>query len=215
MISDEALVAYLDGEAESDRALEIQTALALDPVLRARLAELEGIDRDLRAAFDAMLDHPVPERLVQAARAGRAPALAARVRAPRWAAGPAAWLGAGAGAIRAAPWWIAGALAAQVALLAVAALAVRPATDVHTYHALSAAAPAPAGNLVVIFRPDTSARTISTTLRELDARVVDGPTAADAWLLRAPADRRASVLAELQRRSDVVMAAPVDSAGAR
>lgn len=73
-------------------------------------------------------------------------------------------------------------------------------------------APAPvAGNVVVIFRPDTSEASFRQTLRGNGARLVDGPTAANAYVLRvAPADRSATV-DRLRRQPQVVLAEPVDA----
>ena len=82
------------------------------------------------------------------------------------------------------------------------------------YHALGAA-PAPAlGNVVVIFRPDTSERELRQTLVANHARLVDGPTAADAYVLHVPAAERAGALTRLRGRADIVLAEPIDSGAA-
>ena len=66
--SDEALIAYLDGELDDAGADEVQTALERDPVLARRAATLRESAALLRMAFDSALHEPVPERLVTAAR---------------------------------------------------------------------------------------------------------------------------------------------------
>jgi hypothetical protein len=43
---------------------------------------------------------------------------------------------------------------------------------------------------------------------------VDGPTQADAYVLRVPADARDAALSTLRGRREIVLAQPVDSAGA-
>src|SRR5258708_21535087 len=54
-ITDEDLVAYLDGELGPQRRSEIDAALKHDEHLRARLAELD-IDKDaIRTVFDRLL----------------------------------------------------------------------------------------------------------------------------------------------------------------
>jgi hypothetical protein len=97
MIRDEDLAVYLDGETDPERTQAIEAALMADPTLRARLKRLQRSDRDVKAAFDTLLDSPVPDRLLQSVRAAAAtqasPVHAAEVialsprrrQAPRWA----------------------------------------------------------------------------------------------------------------------------------
>jgi hypothetical protein len=94
MIRDEDLAVYLDGETDPERTRAIEVALTADPDLRARLDRLRRSDHDVKAAFDALLESPVPDRLLQSVRAAAAQtsptaevvALASRRRpAPRWA----------------------------------------------------------------------------------------------------------------------------------
>jgi anti-sigma factor RsiW len=66
--SDEALIAYLDGELDNAGADEVQAALARDPALARRAASLRESAALLRMAFDSTLHEPLPERLVAAAR---------------------------------------------------------------------------------------------------------------------------------------------------
>jgi len=78
------------------------------------------------------------------------------------------------------------------------------------YHALGATHSVTPGNMVVIFRPDTPERTIRAELTAVNARIVDGPTDADAFVLQVPAARRADALAKLRSRPNIVIAEPVD-----
>lgn len=118
---------------------------------------------------------------------------------------------------RTGPPWLSWALAAQAALLMVAgALTVRTATPVSQpvrYHALSSAPAATTGNVVVIFRPDARESAMRQALVAADARLIDGPTAADAYVLHVPAAERASALARLRARREVVLAQPLDPGG--
>jgi len=58
----------------------------------------------------------------------------------------------------------------------------------HDYRALgSAAAPADA-NAVLMFAPDMPEATIRQSLQAADARIVDGPTTAGAYLVHVPDD---------------------------
>lgn len=118
-----------------------------------------------------------------------------------------------AGAITApAPW--AGWAAASFLLLVSGALLL-PSMQPAAYHTLSAAPSAASGNVVVIFRPDTRERDMREALVATDARLVDGPTATDAYVLRVPAAKRQAALAILRGRADVVLAAPLDPGPAR
>jgi anti-sigma factor RsiW len=100
--------------------------------------------------------------------------------------------------------------AAQIAMLLLA-VAIAPTLSRPEYQALGSAGPAPAANVIVMFRPDASEREIRAALRTSGASLVGGPTSADAYLLSVPADGRASALAKLRADKDVTMAEPIDS----
>src|SRR5690349_17762566 len=65
--SDEALVAYLDGELDSVERGHVEAWLEADPAVRERLAALSQSGELLRAAFADIADEPLPERLLAAA----------------------------------------------------------------------------------------------------------------------------------------------------
>ena len=75
--SDEALVAYLDGELETARRHEVEAWLDADPAARQRLVELTRSAHLVRLAFDEVMREPVPDRLIVAARGGAAPPIPA------------------------------------------------------------------------------------------------------------------------------------------
>jgi hypothetical protein len=82
-----------------------------------------------------------------------------------------------------------------------------------TYHTLGSPSPAPAAaDVIVMFRADATAEDIKSTLRAANASIVDGPTAADAYLLRVPQRQRNAALARLRADDDVQMAEPIDGA---
>ncbi len=66
--SDEALVAYLDGELDSGERADVETWLDAEPAARDRLLALAESATLLRGAFDEIVHEPVPERLIAAAR---------------------------------------------------------------------------------------------------------------------------------------------------
>jgi hypothetical protein len=114
---------------------------------------------------------------------------------------------------RQSPNWMRWAVAAQLVLLVLGggAWVLRPApAAAPAYHTLSAAPEPAAANLVVVFRPDTPESDLRRVLRDNHARLVGGPTAADAYLLHVtPADRPAA-LTRLRGNHAVVLAEPVD-----
>jgi hypothetical protein len=126
-------------------------------------------------------------------------------RAPKLAGGMAlAW--------RTSPAWGGWATAT---VLVVATLAwLRPLSPDGAYHALSARkAGATGGDVLVVFRPETPERDFNAALKASGARIVGGPTEADAYVLSVPMAQRAGALATLRRRADVVMAEPIEPSG--
>ncbi|HTP99574.1 MAG TPA: anti-sigma factor [Casimicrobiaceae bacterium] len=97
-VTDADVNAYVDGQLAPARAPAMEDALARDPALAARVAELRSQNAALHDAFDTWLAEAPPERLVAATAA--APA---RPRtAPRWlgaalAAAASLVIGVGAG----------------------------------------------------------------------------------------------------------------------
>jgi anti-sigma factor RsiW len=92
--SDEALVAYLDGELEDAERLNLEASIDSDPELRDRLAALAQSADLVRSAFADIVDEPVPERLIAAARGkaaadSRGEAQILFFRRPQWHARPA------------------------------------------------------------------------------------------------------------------------------
>src|ERR1700761_989051 len=93
---------------------------------------------------------------------------------------------AASGAVRTGALWGGWAVAAcALAAVGVTVLArpPQPPSQPGLYHALGAPHSVMPGNMVVIFRPETSERAIRAELTEVNARIVDGPTGADAYVL--------------------------------
>jgi hypothetical protein len=63
-----------------------------------------------------------------------------------------------------------------------------------------------------MFRADATVEDVRSTLRIANASIVDGPTAADAYLLHVPPQQRNEALAKLRADDDVQMAEPIDGA---
>lgn len=93
-VTEEQLMAWVDGELLPPEADRVAAAVAADATLAARAARLQGLNRQLRQAFAAELAEPVPDTLAAIARGehlGAAPggaeviALAPRRRRLGWA----------------------------------------------------------------------------------------------------------------------------------
>lgn len=87
-VTDEMLIAYVDGElSEADRTL-VDSAIAADPALFERLEQHRRLRARVFGAFASVLDEPVPDRLTEAAKPSNLVSLAGRRRPalPTWAA---------------------------------------------------------------------------------------------------------------------------------
>jgi hypothetical protein len=90
-VSDETLMAYADGEGDAATRAIVEAAMRDDPVVRRRVAHHQALRGVVKGAFAAVIDEPVPQRLIAAARgapAGNVVDLAgaqnaAAVKAPR------------------------------------------------------------------------------------------------------------------------------------
>ena len=108
--------------------------------------------------------------------------------------------------------WLRWAAGAQLAVIGVLSLMLaRPWTDAG-YRALGAAAQA-GGNVVVTFRPETPEREIRRILQANGARVVDGPTVTDAYVLALPAAQAPAAVTRLRAEAAVTLAQPLSDGG--
>jgi hypothetical protein len=90
-VSDETLMAYADGEVDAATRAIVEAAMRDDPEVRRRVAHHQALREAVKGAFAAVIDEPVPRRLIAAARgapAGNVVDLAgvrnaAAVKAPR------------------------------------------------------------------------------------------------------------------------------------
>ena len=103
--------------------------------------------------------------------------------------------------------WIALPVAAMLCVGIVLALPERPAA----YHALGMSPVATPGNIIVVFRPDTTEARLRQTLLASGARLVGGPTAADAYIVHVPAEQRTTALGVLRAQTNVIVAQPLDA----
>jgi anti-sigma factor RsiW len=106
--------------------------------------------------------------------------------------------------------WTAAPLAAAAAVvLAVSLPGQTPAG--HTYTALGSTPTHPPGNVIVMFKPDTSERQLSTALSDVAGRLVDGPTATGAYVLRVAPGTRDAAVNRLRGNAQITLAEPIDA----
>ena len=194
---------YATGKLDEAEHALVDAHLAGCAECRAELIH----ERGLAAAFQAL---PVDEEMGWAALQDRI------VRQPRrrslsaglvaaWQGVSGEWSRAGA-ALR----WT---MAVQLGLLLVLGALALPREPAARYHALGLSTSARAGDIVVVFKPETTEARLRDILKANDARVVDGPTSTDAFLLQAPRASRPAALARLRAAPEVVLAEPVDAGG--
>lgn len=119
-IDDETLQAYVDDELDATARARVDAALAHDDAFALRVRQARALRAQLRAAFDPVLDEPVPARLSAllqpavtpvaeaepfTALAGGRGASAASHRAPRRWLMPGAALAASLAVLAAGLWW--------------------------------------------------------------------------------------------------------------
>jgi anti-sigma factor RsiW len=176
----------------------VQAHLAVCPACRQALAW----ERSLRAAGQA--DPPLSaqhalDALLPRLGAQEAPAV---VRG-RWAGLPAA---------NDARWLRSLAVLQAGIIFALGLHLAWPGAGEARYRTLGASAAAP-GNIVVSFDPSTPERELRRILQASGARVVDGPSAAGAWVLAVAPAASGPALRRLRAEPAVVLAEPLTSTG--
>ena len=121
--------------------------------------------------------------------------------------------------MRPAPWtgWALAAQAAAILGLGVALLGsgrMQTAPEAATYRALSRPAAAEAVRIVVAFAPQTPLGDMRRVLLANGARIVDGPTAADAYILSVAPDRADAAVQQLRTEPSVLLVQSLDARAA-
>jgi hypothetical protein len=100
----------------------------------------------------------------------------------------------------------------SIALLLAIGWTLRPVPAVApVYHALAAPA-TDAATAVVRFRPDATEAQIRAGLNASGARLIDGPTVTDAYVVRLPRERYETALATLRRQQGVALVEALQTA---
>ena len=157
--------------------------------------------RDLQSACAATVAPDAPDGLRKLRHALETRSTNLRLPAPL----REAWL-------RSNGWMRAAAVASMVIVAGLAALSVvRERAEPALYHTLGASSAAGGGALAVIFEPATPEAELRRIVHEVGARIVDGPTQANAYLLDVPAERRREAMLALQRERAVAFVARMDA----
>ncbi len=108
-------------------------------------------------------------------------------------------------------WALGGPLAAAAAVAFAVAMVPRASPPAATtYRALGSAPTAEPGNALVMFRPDTRDSDLRAALTKAGARLVDGPTASGAYVVRIAPDKRGQAIQGLRAAPQIVLAEPID-----
>ena len=197
---------YLTGRLETAEHDAVETHLAQCPECRAEL-ETERQWQLLQPGHGAQVDVEDGWARMRARLGGDvAPAPVVRAKAaPRrrgWL--PPAWQRVPARA------WAAPALL-SVGLAVAIGVTLRPVPAVGEFHALSA--PAEAGATAVVrFRPDATEAQIRHSLKDSGARLVDGPTVSDSYVVRLPREHYVAALDKLRKEPGVALVEALESA---
>ena len=187
---------YVNGSLEPDDLQKVEAHLAACPECRADLEYERALGREVA-------DLPSDVERGWATLRSRLDPDSARPK-------PAAWLSPRQALRRRVPLgWALAAQAASVAILLAGAAAVFSPTH-PAYRTLGAPAGGAAGNVVIMFRPTTTELQLRNVLTANMARLVDGPTASDAYVLHVPAAQRAAALRVLRSDPHVALAEPID-----
>jgi len=118
---------------------------------------------------------------------------------------------------RRAPSWSRWAMAAQLAVIVALGAGLLPSTDgLAPYRTLGArSAAAPTGSLVVVFDPTTPESELRRMLRKAGARIADGPTQTNAYVLKVAAGQRVEAVQALRAEPAVVLVEQLDRAETR
>jgi predicted anti-sigma-YlaC factor YlaD len=109
--------------------------------------------------------------------------------------------------------WMQWALAAQsAAIVILAGVLAFPRVNPAPYQTLGLPQNTTA-NMVVMFEPDTSEQDLRRMLQASSARIMDGPTVTDAYLLSVPAGRLAAAVRMLRAEKHVKLAEPLVASG--
>jgi anti-sigma factor RsiW len=187
---------YVNGTLEADEAAMVEAHVAECAECRADLAAEQVLAREV-AALPLDVEHAWSMLSDRIDAAGP----------PRRLAEPVPFLRRKV----AIGWALGGPLAAAAAVaFAVAVKPSAPSPAGETYRALGSAPTAAPGNALVMFRAEARDGDLRAALTKAGARIVDGPTASGAYVVRIAPASRAQALDGLRATPQIVLAEPID-----
>jgi hypothetical protein len=208
--------------ADQAAPLSHQTAQQLLPWLLAGTldgAELARVQRHVHACAQCQVELEWQRKLLAAAQAPRDCAFDADrayakllprlgPQAPRAGSGI---LGRWRSATAANSPWLRWTALAQLAVIGVlGVMLARPGRDADDFRALGSAAQSQ-GQLVVVFKPATTEREMRRILQTNGARVIDGPTVTEAYILALPASQANAALGRMRAEPAVTLVQPLSA----
>ena len=198
---------YLTGRLETSEHDAVEAHLAQCPECRAEL-ETERQWQLLQPGHGAQVDVEDGWARMRARLGGDTaprPVATPAPRRPSWL--PPAWQALRRPAVR--PWAAPALLSVALGVAIVATL--RPAPIAGDFHTL--AAPAESGATAVVrFRPDATEAQIRQGLKDSGARLVDGPTVSDAYVVRLSREHYAAAIDKLRKSPGVALVEALESA---
>jgi anti-sigma factor RsiW len=182
---------YNNGTLDADEAAMVQAHLAECAECRADAAEDEALARHV-AGLPLDVEHGwglLDEQATQEPQPKTSNVAIFRRRVP-------------------VSWMLAGQAAAAVLVVGIFTALPSRAPE-PTYHALSSAPAAVSGNMVVMFKPDTSEERMRAALLGAGAQVVNGPNVSGAYVLLVPQQSRDAALQQLRGMPQVALAEPI------
>ena len=203
---------YLTGRLETIEHDMVETHLAQCPECRSEL-ETERQWQLLQPGHGAQVDVEDGWARMRARLGGElspplplpAPAAVPAARRRTWL--PPAWRSGPRLPARA---WAAPALL-SAGLAAAIVVTLRPQAPVGEYHTLANPAETSA-TAVIRFKPDATEAQIRHSLKDSGARLVDGPTVSDAYVVRLPREHYAAALDKLRQEPGVALVEALESA---
>ncbi|MCI4568318.1 zf-HC2 domain-containing protein [Lysobacter sp. CFH 32150] len=194
---------FVNGTLEQDERVLVEGHLAECAHCRGEIAVLQQL-QDLHADAAPAVDASASFQRLR----GRLSVHGTTPRASRWQSLRRGWM--------LTPQWLRGTVAVQaLVVLVLTVVLIGPDRPGARYRTLGDAAPAAASQedvrqLVVVFDPHISQAQMRQLLRASQARIIDGPSDAGAYVLAVPATRASSVRDALRAAPGVTMVERLD-----
>ncbi|MDE2431124.1 MAG: hypothetical protein KGM99_20570, partial [Burkholderiales bacterium] len=92
---------------------------------------------------------------------------------------------------------------------------ILPGQHENSFRVLSSSEQLAPGNIVVVFKPETSVKDIQRIMSHNDARIVDGPTVTNAYVLRVSNDQLTQSVTDLRTEPMIELVESLGSGGGK